>query len=67
MGKIWKNFFSSGIWADREESDDENGYAGLGSLGSRKRSKNYSAPVSFVSGGIKHGNKIEGEVIDRIF
>lgn len=37
-------------------------HAGFGSSSSKKRSKNYSAPVTFVSGGVKHGNKIEGEV-----
>lgn len=51
-----------GIWADREESDDEDAHAGFGLKGSRKQSKNYSAPVTFVSGGVKHGNKIEKEV-----
>lgn len=52
----------SGIWADHEESDNEDIHAGFGSKGSKKQSKNYSAPVTFVSGGIKHGNTIEGEV-----
>uniref|UniRef100_A0A915CKK8 G-patch domain-containing protein n=4 Tax=Parascaris univalens TaxID=6257 RepID=A0A915CKK8_PARUN len=51
-----------GIWGDREESEDEEDlHAGFGSSASRKRSKNYSAPVAFVSGGVKHGNRIEGE------
>lgn len=51
-----------GIWADREESDDEDAHVGFGSVGDKKKAKNYSAPVSFVSGGVKRGNKIEGEV-----
>uniref|UniRef100_A0A2K6VEC1 G-patch domain-containing protein n=1 Tax=Onchocerca volvulus TaxID=6282 RepID=A0A2K6VEC1_ONCVO len=56
-----KNQQLYGIWADREESDSEDTHAGFGSKGSKKQSKNYSAPVTFVSGGIKHGNKIEKE------
>ncbi|VDK46318.1 unnamed protein product [Anisakis simplex] len=58
-----KNQQLYGIWADREESDDEeDSHAGFGSATrSGKRGKNYSAPVAFVSGGVKHGNRIEGE------
>ncbi|VDK67133.1 unnamed protein product [Litomosoides sigmodontis] len=56
-----KNQQLYGIWADHEESDNEDVYAGFGSRGSKKQSKNYSAPVTFVSGGIKRGNTIEGE------
>ncbi|KHN87809.1 Septin and tuftelin-interacting protein 1 -like protein [Toxocara canis] len=54
-----------GIWGDREESEDEEDMrAGFGSSSSRKRAKNYSAPVAFVSGGVKQGNRIEGESKD---
>ncbi|KAK6103807.1 GC-rich sequence DNA-binding factor-like family protein [Brugia pahangi] len=56
-----KNQQLYGIWADHEESDNEDIHAGFGSKGSKKQSKNYSAPVTFVSGGIKHGNTIERE------
>ncbi|MCP9262121.1 hypothetical protein DINM_005413 [Dirofilaria immitis] len=56
-----KNQQLYGIWADREESDNEDVHAGFGSKSSKKQSKNYSAPVTFVSGGIKHGNTIEKE------
>ncbi|VDD90514.1 unnamed protein product [Enterobius vermicularis] len=56
-----KNQQLYGIWAEREDDDEEELHAGFGSFGSRKKNKNYSAPVSFVSGGIKHGQKIEKE------
>lgn len=56
-----KNQQLYGIWADREDSDDEDTHVGFGSAGTKKRSKNYSAPVTFVSGGVKRGNKIEEE------
>uniref|UniRef100_A0A0M3HM15 TIP_N domain-containing protein n=1 Tax=Ascaris lumbricoides TaxID=6252 RepID=A0A0M3HM15_ASCLU len=62
------NKLEQSIWGDREESEDEEDLrAGFGSSSSRKRSKNYSAPVAFVSGGVKHGNRIEGEVSSTSF
>ncbi|VDN06589.1 unnamed protein product, partial [Thelazia callipaeda] len=59
--RLSKNKQLYGIWAEHEESDEDNERAGFGSAGSKKYNKNYSAPVAFVSGGVKYGNKIEGE------
>lgn len=42
------------MWADKEESDEEEERPSFG----RKR-PNYTAPVNFVSGGVKHGSRIE--------
>lgn len=44
------------MWAN---SDDEDNTPGFGS-GRRKR-KDYTAPIGFVSGGIKQGSKIKKE------
>ncbi|MFH4981967.1 hypothetical protein AB6A40_008676 [Gnathostoma spinigerum] len=55
-----KNQQLYGIWADREESDDDESHLGFGASSFNRKSKNYSAPVNFVSGGIKEGNKIVG-------
>ncbi|ETN73492.1 hypothetical protein NECAME_18298, partial [Necator americanus] len=46
-----------GIWADREESDEEDAYA-RPSFG-KKAKKDYAAPINFISGGIKQGSSLE--------
>lgn len=47
------NFFHVlGVWADSDSEDERPSFS------SRKKPK-YTEPVSFVSGGIKNGNKIE--------
>ncbi|VDM82960.1 unnamed protein product [Strongylus vulgaris] len=45
------------IWADKEESDEEDAYA-RPSFG-KKAKKDYTAPINFVSGGIKQGNTVK--------
>ena len=45
-----------GIWADSDEDDERPSFGGGG-----KRSKDYSAPVSFISGGVKVGSKVTKE------
>ncbi|RCN37133.1 g-patch domain protein [Ancylostoma caninum] len=52
-----KNQATYGIWADREESDEEDAYA-RPSFG-KKAKKDYSAPINFISGGIKQGSSLE--------
>ncbi|KAK6061869.1 hypothetical protein COOONC_00459 [Cooperia oncophora] len=51
-----KNQATYGIWADRE-SDEEEAYD-RPSFGKKSR-KDYSAPISFVSGGIKQGSSLD--------
>jgi tuftelin-interacting protein 11 len=53
----------TGIWAeDSDEEDEAPARAGFGS----KPSKNYSAPVGFVSGGIQQsGKKVEKPETDK--
>ncbi|KAI1709720.1 GC-rich sequence DNA-binding factor-like protein domain-containing protein [Ditylenchus destructor] len=50
-----------GMWADSDDEDERPGF----SKGSRKKA-DYSAPVQFISGGIKVGNKMEGEEEEEI-
>lgn len=47
--------FPSGIWAD-DDSDEER--PGFGSQ-KGKKNKDYTAPVNFVSGGVKIGDKVQ--------
>lgn len=49
------------MWADSDDEDERPGF----SKGSRKKA-DYSAPVQFISGGIKVGNKMEGEEVGSI-
>ncbi|XGW07388.1 hypothetical protein V3C99_010515 [Haemonchus contortus] len=51
-----KNQATYGIWADRE-SDEEEAY-GRPSFG-KKAKKDYSAPISFISGGVKQGSSLD--------
>ncbi|KAJ1365567.1 hypothetical protein KIN20_025939 [Parelaphostrongylus tenuis] len=51
-----KNQATYGIWADRE-SDEEEAY-GRPSFGKKAR-KDYTAPINFISGGIKQGGSFE--------
>ena len=51
----------AGIWA--EDSDEEE-RPSFGGFGGGRGSKNYTAPVSFISGGIKVGDKVTKEVDD---
>jgi tuftelin-interacting protein 11 len=44
------------MWAN---SDDEDNTPGFG--GGRRKKKDYTAPIGFVSGGIKQGSKIKKE------
>jgi hypothetical protein len=44
----------SGIWADEDSDDERPGFA------NRRRGKDYTAPVGFVSAGIKEGQKPSG-------
>uniref|UniRef100_A0A0N5AM51 G-patch domain-containing protein n=1 Tax=Syphacia muris TaxID=451379 RepID=A0A0N5AM51_9BILA len=60
-----KNQQLYGIWADKEDSDEEDAHAGFGSFGTRKKNKNYSAPVNFVSGGIKGQKKSSEEIEEK--
>ena len=41
------------MWAEDSDEDERPGFGGLG-----KRSKDYSAPIGFVSGGVKVGDKV---------
>ncbi len=45
-----------GIWADEGSSDEER-HPGFGG-GGKNKNKDYTLPVSFVSGGIKEGDKV---------
>lgn len=62
--KMSKNQAIYGVWADDEDEEDTRPrYSG------RKSAKDYLAPVSFVSGGIKIGDKVtkqegEDEIVD---
>ncbi|XP_048777997.2 tuftelin-interacting protein 11-like [Ostrea edulis] len=51
-----KNQAIYGMWAN---SDDEDNTPGFG--GGRRKRKDYTAPIGFVSGGIKQGSKIKKE------
>ncbi|WKX93617.1 hypothetical protein Q1695_011129 [Nippostrongylus brasiliensis] len=51
-----KNQATYGIWADRESDEDE-AYE-RPSFGKKAR-KDYSAPINFISGGIKQGGSVE--------
>lgn len=48
----------SGIWAD-PDSDDDRPMTGFGQK--KKTRKNFTAPMSFVSGGVKVGDKVTKE------
>ena len=50
----------AGIWAD--DSDEEQQRPGFGGFGGGKGSKDYTAPVSFISGGVKVGDKVTKEI-----
>ena len=49
----------AGIWADDSDEEERPSFGGSG-----KGSKNYTAPVSFISGGIKVGDKTTKQVVD---
>uniref|UniRef100_A0A915I3X5 G-patch domain-containing protein n=1 Tax=Romanomermis culicivorax TaxID=13658 RepID=A0A915I3X5_ROMCU len=62
--------FSNEEENDESENEDQAGPSdakGFGFLGGGRRRKDYSAPVSFVSGGVKKGDKVEdeGDEIDK--
>jgi len=46
--------FISGVWAD-QVSDDDDERPGFGTRGKKK--SGFTAPIGFVSGGIKQGDK----------
>lgn len=49
---------SLGVFAPSSDEEDETEYAKSKFSGGKKKA-DYSVPVSFISGGIKKGNKIE--------
>uniref|UniRef100_A0A1I7X9I8 G-patch domain-containing protein n=1 Tax=Heterorhabditis bacteriophora TaxID=37862 RepID=A0A1I7X9I8_HETBA len=54
-----KNQATYGIWADREESDEDGEDAYARPSFGKRRKKDYSAPVNFISGGIKQGTNLD--------
>ena len=44
-----------GIWADEDSDEERPSFGG----GGGKNKKDYTAPMNFVSGGIKVGDKVE--------
>ncbi|XP_013412007.1 tuftelin-interacting protein 11 isoform X2 [Lingula anatina] len=59
--RMSKNQAIYGVWAD---DSDEEGQPGTSREG-RKKKKDYTAPIGFVSGGIKRGSKVEKEDDDE--
>ena len=47
-------YFLLGMWADDSDEDERPGFGGHG----MRNSKDYSAPIGFVSGGVKVGDKV---------
>ena len=70
--KLYKSYFCNklyiyylGIWADEEGNDSDDEPSGFG--GRRKKDKkykqNYTAPVSFVAGGVQQAGKEKKEIL----
>lgn len=59
--KLWLNKFKYtlwlGIWADDSDNED----SGSKSYVSKRRPKNYSAPIDFVAGGVQQAGKKDKE------
>lgn len=53
-----KCIFWLGIWADDSDNEEESGGK---SYVSKKRPKNYSAPIDFVAGGVQQAGKKDKE------
>ena len=46
---------ASGIWADDSDEDERPAF---GRAAGKTKGKNYTAPMNFVSGGVKVGDKV---------
>lgn len=55
--RMSKNKTIYGIWADSEDEDD-GGRERSGFAGGKRKNRDYTAPVAFVSGGVKVGDKV---------
>ena len=67
---ILLSVFFSGMWADDSDEDERPGFSGHG----KRNTKDYSAPIGFVSGGVKVGDKVtkneneeDQEVLNGLF
>lgn len=60
FGVMWLvySFRILGVFAPKDASDDEEAEDARPSFGRNKRRKDYTAPVAFVSGGIKQGDRV---------
>ncbi|OQV25291.1 Tuftelin-interacting protein 11 [Hypsibius exemplaris] len=55
--KFTKDDAIYGMWADGDSDEDKPSFGGGGGGGKKNRGADYSAPLSFVSGGVKEGSE----------